>query len=180
MAMLLSGEPSLAQLFAGSGTAGSCPYIIRERLEIVDILFVTEVAGDLGNRMAVPEERLNEFRIALVHVRVRKPPGAVFRLPAAALSLHYRTRSGFEEVAPCEGISQLVTSADADAPIRFPPFAGPGWVKQLTGPRASQADTVYFYAVFDLVEPDVSEVWLCISQPAQPQPFRTNGWSDNE
>jgi hypothetical protein len=55
--------------------------------------------------------------------------------------------------------------------------SGPGWVKQKTGVRSSQASVVYLDAVFHLIEPTISEVWLCVAQPSKPLPFKTKGWS---
>jgi hypothetical protein len=148
------------------------------RMEIADIFFTTEVQGAQGRAMKMKDpERLKKYRLALVTIKVTKPPRRKLKIAAADLSLHYSHGNGVE-VAICEGISVFNRTRDEDRLVHFPRSAGPGFVKQTTGVRATQADVVYFDAVFQGMEPDTRDVWLCVGQPTSRKPFvcRTPAW----
>jgi len=156
----------------------SCPYLVRfdqVKMEIVEIAYTDEVEGVDGNRMKLSEEKRKHFRLALVTVRVRKPAGMRLSVAAADFTIHYY-HGGEPEVAPCEGISSFSQALDVDRPMKLPRTQGPGWVKQTTGARSTQAAEVYIDTVFAMVEPDTREVWICVGQPTTTQPFMSQGW----
>lgn len=158
--------------------AGDCPYLIRPSevtMEIAEVKFVEAIQGQNGVVARVPQEKLDNFRIAVATIRVRKPAGKRLTLAAADLTLHYN-HGNSHEVAPCEGISSFSRNADDERDIRINSPAGPGWIKQTTGVRATEATEVYFDAVFHLIERTICEMWLCVGQPTTERARITSGW----
>lgn len=170
--LVLSGS------YMSEAAGQDCPYNLGTEdveMEIVNIIFTDHVPGVTGNRMTVEGERLEKFRIAIVTVKVKKPAGKRLSVAAADLTLHYEAGSTLD-VAPCEGLSTFSQVMDMDRPINLPSVAGPGWVKQTTGARCTQADEVYFDATFRGIEPEIGKVWLCVGQPTTTTPFISRGW----
>ena len=167
------GTRLFPQVLAGGSTTRGCPHLVdlqQVKMEVAQIIFVDLVDGAGGTRLRVPDDQRDKFRIAVVTVRVKKPAGMRIEMAAADLTLHYY--HGTEvEVAPCEGISAFATVLDIDRQVNLARMPGPGWVKMTTMPRSTQATEVYFDAVFDKVEPDTREVWLCVAQPTTLEPF---------
>jgi len=165
---------------AWAGTAAAqfeCPYQGLPEgvsMEIAEIRYVEEVRGVDGNVLRIAPEQRDRFRIALVTIRVTKPAGRRLTVAAADFTLHYNHGSA-QEVAPCEGISSFSRELEGERNMKMPRMMGPGWIKQTTGLRATEATEVYFDAVFHLVEPEIREVWLCVAQPTRPQAFLTRG-----
>jgi len=156
-----------------------CPYLILSRdvtLEIAEIKFIDQVQGVDGNSLRVPTEQQDKFRLALVTIRIKKPAGKRLTVAAADFTLHYNHGSS-QEVAPCEGISTFTRNLDDERGMKLFRGAGPGWVKQTTGLKATEASEIYMDAVFHLIEPEIREVWLCVAQPVTEKCFLTNGWS---
>ena len=129
-----------------------------------------------GNRMAVPQDRRDKYRYALVTLRIRKPAKLKLTIAAADLALHY-FHGNEAEVAPAEGLSTFSTTLDGERPLRIPQMQGPGWVKQTTGTRATEAAEIFCDAAFALVEPDVRECWIAVGQPSTQAPFVSKGWA---
>lgn len=144
-------------------------------MEIAEIKYVDRVEGQGGVTLKVPPDRLNQFRIAFVTIRVKKPAGKAITVAAADLTLHYN-HGGSQEVAPCEGISTFSKNLDDERPLTIYRQSGPGWVKQTTSLRSTEATEVYFDALFHLIEPEIREVWLCVAQPTTERGFLTSGW----
>jgi len=161
------------------GAENDCPLVAAPagiKLEIADIQFVTTLVGDNGT-MRLPADKADKFRLALVTLRLKKPVGSSLTIAAADLTLHYTHGDGVE-VAPCEGISSFNQSLASDRSVTFFASPGPGWVKKTTGVRATQSGEVYLDAVFNLVEPTIRDVWVCVAQPVTPV-FASRGWPTN-
>lgn len=151
-----------------------CPVVTdlrRVSVEIASISFVDEVQGLDGNKMKVPADKKDKFRIALVTLRITKPPGEKLTLAAADLTLHYY-HGDETEAAPCEGISVFGSSLDSDRPLKMPSHAGPGFVKQTTGTGSTQSGTVYIDAAFNYIEPNIGDTWIVVGQPSTSAPYR--------
>jgi len=140
------------------------------KIEIKEIMYLEQVEG-----LKVQADKRDKFRIALVTIQFTKPAGRSVEVAAADLTLHY-THGGEAEVAPCEGISSFNQTLTEDRAMKMFNQSGPGWIKQKTAVRSTQATVVYLDAAFALIEPDISDVWLCVGQPAQTQVFKTGGW----
>jgi hypothetical protein len=171
-----------AGVAAAQGVAtppNECPYVLLSRgvtMEIAEIKYVESVQGVDGNTLKMPAEQIDKFRLGVVTVRVEKPTGKRLAIAAADLTLHYNHGQS-QEVSPCEGLSTFTRQPDEERPVKLFKGAGPGWIKQTTGLRATEASEIYFDAIFHLVEPDIREVWLCVGQPSTPKAFPTAGWT---
>lgn len=162
--------------------AKPCPMYLDFRqagtkAEIVNVVFTDEVVGVKGNKMSIPDKVKDRQRLAVVTVKIIKPPGRRVILPAADFTLHYY-HGNTPEVAPCEGISEFTATEDTARPIDLSTCAGPGFVKQMTRTRTTQAGVVFVDVVFGYMEPDTKECWVCLGQPGSDQPYVTNGWSN--
>jgi hypothetical protein len=140
------------------------------KMEIKEINYLEQVEG-----LKVQADKRDKYRIALVTIQFTKPAGRAIEVAAADLTLHY-THGGEAEVAPCEGISSFNQTLSEDRAMKMFNQSGPGWIKQRTAVRATQATVVYMDAAFALIEPDISDVWLCVGQPVQIRTFKTPGW----
>lgn len=174
-ALGMGGTECFAQ---GSGSSKKCPLVALQRgvtMEIVDMFFLKKVNGASGNALSVNEDNLDKHRIALVTVKVTKPAGTTLELAACDVTLHYYHGEKIE-AAPCEGISAFNKTRDEDRSMNLPRVNGPSFTKTKTGVRASQDTTVYFDVVFQGVEPEIRQAWICVGQPTQSEPFHTKGW----
>ena len=157
-----------------------CPLVLDLnqgiRAEIVDIHFTDELQATYGRSLSIPEDKKDKIRFGLVTIKITKPAGQRLTLAAADLTLHYY-HGDRTEVAPCEGISFFSTNDNVDRLLDMPRHAGPGFLKQTTGAKSTKAGEVYIDATFFYMEPDTSEVWLCIAQPTSGQPFPAGGWT---
>ena len=142
------------------------------KAEVVNIRYATEVPGDNGILLKVNDA--DNYRIAVVTVRIDKPEAKRLLLAAADLTLHYWRGDEFE-VAPCEGLSRFSVQADEERPITMFSPSGPGWVKQETSPGTTRAGTVYVDVVFGLIEKDITQAWLFVGQPGTAA-STTPGW----
>jgi len=162
--------------------AKPCPMVMDFRqnmkAEIINVVFSEEVVGVKGNKMSIPDKVKDKQRLAVVTIKITKPPGRRLVVPAADFTLHYY-HGNVPEVAPCEGISEFTATEDTARPIDLSTCAGPGFVKQQTRTRTTQAGVVYMDAVFGYMEPDTKECWICVGQPGVVEPFVTNGWSND-
>jgi hypothetical protein len=169
----------VAQSLLNSGGGKSCPLVLAYdqgiKAEVVGIIFTDEVQGSSGNRMRLNEDQKAKMRIGVVSIKITKPAEQRLTLAAADVTLHYFHGEN-AEVSPCEGISAFSTNNDADRPMELSRTMGPGFVKQTTGARATAASEVYIDAVFGFIEPNTSEVWICLGQPGVKQGFKTKGW----
>ena len=159
-------------------TDRECPLTLdlkRVGVQIDGIAFVEEVPGLDGNSMKLNDEQRPKFRVAVVTLKITKAAGAKLTLAAADLTLHYNNAEG-PEVTVCEGLSIFSTAKDMDRPVKLPRQSGPGFVKQVTGPAATQATTVFVDAVFGFIEPEISEAWIAVGQPTTAAPYATTGW----
>jgi hypothetical protein len=151
----------------------ACPYHVplgpQYQMEIVRMRFTVRVENPLYARQ-IPDIAMQEYRFAVVTLKIIKPAGQSLSLAAADLSLHYYHGED-TEVAPCEGLSWFKNEAESDAPLLLSPLSGPGFIKQTTGPVATAGTTVYIDAVFAFVEPDTKKCWICVGHPATTEPF---------
>jgi len=151
----------------------TCPYHMQMgpqcQVEIVRMSFTDRIESLLYARRA-PDPARGEYRFAVVTLRITKPAGEGLSLAAADLTLHYY-HGGETEVAPCEGLSWFKGESDLDVPILMNPIPGPGFIKQTTGPAATNGTIIYIDAVFGYMEPDTRECWICVGRPATTEPF---------
>jgi len=148
------------------------------KIEIANVKFEVEIQG-VDGPMRMPENRRDKYRLALVTLRIRKPPGMKLTIAAADLTFHYYHGTD-PEVAPAEGLSYFSTSIDGDRPMKLWQSMGPGWVKQTTNPRATEAGELYVDVVFHMIEPDTRECWVGIAQSCQQAPYIAKGWGTGE
>jgi len=170
-----SASAAVAEEFGVRGK--TAPLVIpldQVKIEIANVKFEVEVQG-VDGPMRMPENRRDKYRLALVTLRVRKPPGMKLTVAAADLTFHYWHGSD-PEVAPAEGLSSFSTSLEDDRPMKLWQSMGPGWVKQTTNPRATEAGEVYVDVVFHMIEPDTRECWIGVAQPSQQAPYIAKGW----
>ncbi len=151
----------------------TCPHVMELgpqcQVEIVRMSFTDHVESLLYFHQ-IPNAAREEYRFAVVTLKITKPAGRSLSLAAADLTLHYY--HGREtEVAPCEGLSWFKGDSEADMPILMNPVPGPGFIKQTTSPEGTAGATVYIDAVFGFMEPDTRECWICLGHPAAGQPF---------
>jgi hypothetical protein len=138
-------------------------------MEMVRMSFTNHIESLLCPRQ-FPDAATEEYRFAVVTLKITKPAGASLSLAAADLTLHYYHGSEME-VAPCEGLSWFKSDADSDVPILMNPIPGPGFIKQTTGPAGTNGTIIYIDAIFGFMEPDTRECWICIGHPATTEPF---------
>jgi hypothetical protein len=165
---------------AGSILLGpkKCPYALpldKVQLEIAEIMFTDLVPGIGGRRMRLGDKGKDKFRFAVATIRVKKPAGMRLTIAAADLTIHYYHGTETEATC-CEGISTFSRTLDVDRPMQLASKDGPGFVKQTTGARATQATEVFIDAAFGLFEPDTRECWLCLGQPRTTAPYLSKGW----
>jgi hypothetical protein len=158
---------------AESKPSRTCPHDVQLgpqcQIEIVSMSFTNRLEGPLFRRQ-IPDTEGQEYRFAVVTLRITKPAGESLSLAAADLTLHYY--HGEEtEVAPCEGLSRFKSDAAADVPILMSLIPGPGFLKQTTDPAGTRGAIVYIDAVFSYMEPDTRECWVCIGHPTTTEPF---------
>jgi hypothetical protein len=150
----------------------TCPYQIVEdagmTAEIVNIFFTDRVDGQTY-RYEVSDERKAKYRYAIVSLKITKPAGKRLSLAAADLTLHYY-HGNYMEVAECGGLSWFKNDNDSDAPLQVNRYWGPGFLKKTTGARCTKASVVYIDAVFQSMEQDTKECWICVAQPLTRQP----------
>jgi len=156
-----------------SPSARTCPHLMQVgpqyQVEIVRMSFTDRIESLLYTRR-IPEPALEQYRFAMVTLKITKPAGASLSLAAADLTLHYYHGDEIE-VAPCEGLSWFKNDSEAEAPILMNPIPGPGFIKQTTGPAGTSDTMIYIDAVFGFMEPNTRECWLCIGHPATTEPF---------
>jgi hypothetical protein len=158
---------------AESPSTQTCPHLLplgpQCQVEIVRMSFTDHVESLLYLHQ-IPDSARQEYRFAVVTLKITKPAGQGLSLAAADLTLHYY--HGHEtEVAPCEGLSWFKRTPESQAPILMNPAPGPGFIKQTTSPEGTAGTTVYIDAVFGFMEPDTRECWLCLGHPATTTPF---------
>jgi hypothetical protein len=164
-----------------AGLTADCPLVLdmSEGIsgETVNVQFVDEVHGVAGNQIVLTPEQKAKFRLALVTFKIRKPAGKRVSLAAADCTLHYY-HADKAEVAPSEGISQFSASngPDVERPMDLSRSMGPGFVKAITGAKATAADEVFVDVVFCFMEPDTNNCWMCVAQPLSKKPFTSQGW----
>jgi hypothetical protein len=151
----------------------TCPHLVplgpQCQVEIVRMSFTDHVESLLYLHQ-IPDAAREEYRFAVVTLKITKPAGQSLSLAAADLTLHYY--HGREmEVAPCEGLSWFKRDSNSDVPILMNPVPGPGFIKQTTSPEGKAGTIVYIDAVFGFMEPDTQECWICIGHPAATEPF---------
>ncbi len=125
-----------------SPSARTCPYHVQlgpqTQMEIVRMSFTNRIEGLLGQR-EFPDQPKEEYRFAVVTLKITKPAGESLSLAAADLTLHYYHGSEME-VAPCEGLSWFKSEAESDSPILMNPIPGPGFIKQINQPGRHERD----------------------------------------
>jgi hypothetical protein len=173
--MLTLGAAYQGQMIghAESQSTRTCPHLMQLgpqcQVEIVRLSFTDHVESLLYLHQ-IPDSAREEYRFAVVTLKITKPTGASLSLAAADLTLHYY--HGHEtEVAPCEGLSWFKRDSSSDVPILMNPVPGPGFIKQTTSPDGTAGTTVYIDAVFGFMEPDTRECWLCLGHPVATEPF---------
>jgi hypothetical protein len=172
---------TLGAVYQGQQTIGhaenqptrTCPHLLplgpQCQVQIVRMSFTDHVESLLYLHR-IPDSARDEYRFAVVTLKITKPAGASLSLAAADLTLHYY-HGNKTEVAPCEGLSWFKRDANAHAPLLMNPVPGPGFIKQTTSPGGTAGTTVYIDAVFGFMEPDTRECWVCFGQPAATEPF---------
>ena len=175
--ILALGLGVLYQGRMSGNTAGppsrTCPYHVlldpQCQVEMVRMSFTNRIESLLYARQ-FPDQQTEEYRFAVVTLKIIKPAGESLSLAAADLTLHYYHGSEME-VAPCEGLSWFKSDAGSDVPILMNPIPGPGFIKQTTSPTGTNGTIVYIDAIFGFMEPDTRECWICIGHPATTEPF---------
>lgn len=154
-------------------SARTCPYQVQlsppAQFEIVQMSFMSRIES-LRYEHRIPATAADQYRFAVVTLKITKPAGTSLSLAAADLTLHYY-HGNEEEVAPCEGLSWFKSEPTSQVPLLMNPIPGPGFIKQTTSPGMAGSTTVYLDVVFGFMEPDTKECWVCIGQPAMTQPF---------
>ncbi|MCL5278830.1 MAG: hypothetical protein M1376_02855 [Planctomycetes bacterium] len=151
----------------------TCPHVMELgpqcQVEIVRMSFTDHVESLLYLHQ-IPDAAREEYRFAVVTLKITKPVGQSLSLAAADLTLHYY-HGDKTEVAPCEGLSWFKSDSEAEMPILMNPVPGPGFIKQTTSPEHTAGTMVYIDAVFGFMEPDTRECWICLGHPAATEPF---------
>ncbi len=151
----------------------TCPHVMplgpQCQMEIMRMSFTDHVESLLYLHQ-IPDSAREQYRFAVVTLKITKPAGASLSLAAADLTLHYY-HGNETEVAPCEGLSWFKSDSDVDVPILMNPIPGPGFIKQTTNADGTAGTVVYIDAVFGFMEPDTRECWICLGQPAVTEPF---------
>jgi hypothetical protein len=165
------GSPVIGH--AESQASRTCPHLLQLgpqcQVEIVRMSFTDRVESLLYLH-EIPDAAREQYRFAVVTLKITKPAGVSLSLAAADLTLHYY-HGDETEVAPCEGLSWFKRDSDARAPILMNPVPGPGFIKQTTSPDGTAGTTVFIDAIFGFMEPDTRECWVCFGQPAVTAPF---------
>jgi hypothetical protein len=177
IATFAAGIAFALPLVSPAAPPDSAPLVLPKttcKVKVASVTFMTKVNGVDGNHITPKDP--TKYRVAFVTVRIDKPAGYEVTVAACDLSLHYRHGAEVEATI-CEGISSFSLGENDDRPMKLPKSDGPGFVKQTTGPKTAIAETVYFDAVFAGIEPDTSDVWLCIAQPVSTAPVATTGWT---
>jgi len=173
--MLTLGAAYQGQMIghAESQSARTCPHLMQLgpqcQVEIMRMSFTDHVESLLYLHQ-IPDSARQEYRFAVVTLKIAKPAGARLSLAAADLTLHYY-HGPETEVAPCEGLSWFKRDSNAEAPILMNPIPGPGFIKQTTSPEGTAGTIVYIDAVFGFMEPDTRECWICLGHPVATEPF---------
>ena len=158
---------------AESQASRTCPHLMppgsQGQVEIVRMSFTDHVESLLYLHQ-IPDSAREEYRFAVVTLKITKPAGRSLSLAAADLTLHYY-HGAETEVAPCEGLSWFKRNSDSHVPILMNPVPGPGFIKQTTSPDGTAGTIVYIDAVFGFMEPDTRECWICLGHPAVTEPF---------
>ncbi len=158
---------------AGNQSTRPCPHVMELgpqcQVEIVRMSFTDHVESLLYLHQ-IPDSAREEYRFAVVTLKITKPVGQGLSLAAADLTLHYY-HGNETEVAPCEGLSWFKSDSEAEMPILMNPVPGPGFIKQTTSPEGTAGTTVYIDAVFGFMEPNTRECWICLGHPATTEPF---------
>jgi len=117
------------------------------------------------------ETQLDLYRGLVLTVEIKKAPGSELTLVAQDLPLHYRygTKS---DVARCQGLSTFSKQQDVDRAMSLYPG---GLGRSTTGLSTTKAGTVYVDMFFQYMEPETSELYLFLAQPASAV-FETEGW----
>lgn len=176
MTCWLSFNPGtmLAQTPGGSASSErrECPLTVESsvKMEVTNIIFMDKLQGIGGRSLTIPDDKHDQWRLGVVTIKITKPAGSRLTLAAADLTLHYY-HGDKTEVAPCEGLSTFSLEDNVDRPVEFSPSMGPGFVKQTTGARATQESVIYLDAIFCFIEPDTTEIWVCVGRPITPQGF---------
>ena len=165
---------------AEKGSSRECPLTLGPQcqVEIDSIIFMDQLEVT-RYKYKISEEKLYKMRYALVCLKITKPTGKRLTLAAADLTLHYYNGED-TEVAPCSGLSTFGKYNDADRPYQLRQYSGPGFTKKTTGARSTQSGVVYIDALFQAMEPDTKECWICVAQPTTSQPYvcPTPAWSN--
>jgi len=138
------------------------------KLQIVDAMFVTKLTG---LNAAFQEGQPEKFRGLVVTLRIEKKPGEAVELCAQDLTLHYRYGTK-NDVAICHGLSTFSAEEKVDRPMKL--FAK-GYGYSSTGPSTSRAPVVYVDLFFMFMEPNTSDIHLCVARPTGAS-FQTQGW----
>ncbi len=157
-------------------TDRTCPAVVtldRCRVAVENVQYMTKIEG--GN-LTMRENNPDKFRFALVTLRIDKPASQALTLHCADLTLHYRRDGEDYDVAPAEAMSSFSVSKDEDRTLDAHNSSGPGWMKSKTGLSARNATTIYADVVFAKIEEDTSRMWVCVAQPGDQSPYRTEGW----
>ena len=144
-------------------------------LEIKSIRFTDEVEGCDGTVASVSPQQRGRYRFGVATIRIRKPAGMKLTIAAADLTLHYYHGEN-SEVAPTEGISTYSKTEEGERFMKLSRPAGPGWIKQTTTARCTDATEVYIEAVFAMMEPNTRECWLAVGQPTTVAPYASLGY----
>ncbi|NLV32572.1 MAG: hypothetical protein GXY47_15625 [Acidobacteria bacterium] len=145
------------------------------KAELTGLVFVDEVRD--GTRwMRINADKKDKYRLGIATLRISKPAGTRLTLACADVTLHYYHGEN-NEVAPCEGLSSFVSSADSDRDISLSTTNGPGFLKKQTSVRATEATTVYIDVLFGYMEQDVGGAWVAIGQVCDREKgFASSGW----
>ena len=158
---------------AESKPSRTCPHHMQLgpqcQMEIASMSFTNRIESPLFLRQ-IPDSERQEYRFAVVTLKITKPAGESLSLAAADLTLHYY-HGDETEVAPCEGLSWFKSDPGSDVPILMSLIPGPGFIKQTTDPAGTSGTIVYIDAVFGYMEPDTRECWICLGHPATTEPF---------
>ncbi len=137
------------------------------KMEIANAEFVTKLEGQTSTYNAQDD---GEYRALLLTIKVTKPAGTVLAIEAPDLCIHYYFGED-DDVVPCRGLSSFSTALESDRPLRL--FER-GYGETETQKYSTNADTVYFDAVFTMLEPNVSDVYLFVGK--QVAEVHTEGW----
>ncbi len=142
----------------------------KVKFQIVGAIYVTEFKG-VNATFTESSEDISKYHGLILTVKIRKPADESITLNAQDLPLHYKYGDK-SDIAPCMCISSFSVQQDVDRPMRF--FkANRG--NSTTGASTIRADEVYVDLFYMYMEPDTSELYLLVAQPAGAF-FRSQGW----